>query len=396
MEQDAKYWENKLKGLLEEVVTSQEKDTANEEDAKYAEKLAKLEEENKDLKMWRERMEGMPAVKRYLDVPGTEKKTEVTYHGYDMRKQARNLRIEDADLRMRIAKDMVDLINGYDVQYAAMNQTTAGQGGYLVFDEFENIIWTRAHEPSWALKHCRIFDMDSDKLHVPMKSTGITVTKKAEGDAFAASDATFTEVELNAMRIGAVSTASKQFLRNTKMDVVSWLVDEYALALATYVDGQVLEGTDFTQIFGNATHYVEMTDATTVDVNVLSEAISKLDQMDLNGSMFIIGQTFAHWARTMVDTNGTPLWTPPSQGMPPMIYGYPYVVTSRVPSSPTSGDPLALFGNPKYYAIGRRVGMELFVDPYKLAEKQQSRLILAAEMDGEVGFADAFCEIRLP
>jgi HK97 family phage major capsid protein len=86
----------------------------------------------------------------------------------------------------------------------------------------------------------------------------------------------------------------------------------------------------------------------------------------------------------------------PYNDRPAMIYGSPFAVCEQLPSAPAAASGFAVFANlAKTYLIGRRNGSTtLFVDPYSLAEKGQTRFIFSNRWDGQVALPGGIVVIK--
>ncbi len=84
-------------------------------------------------------------------------------------------------------------------------------------------------------------------------------------------------------------------------------------------------------------------------------------------SGFMFSDSFEKLARSLVDSDGRPMWTPGitagtcgiTDGLPPRLLGYPYVVNDNMDAVATGKVP-CLFGNLGYYGIRTVSSVEIF------------------------------------
>jgi HK97 family phage major capsid protein len=384
-----KSYVEQLKGLITEIIEPLRNEIKEQKEI-TKEQIAKALEDNKGLKEKVEKLESMPAQK--LVLPTGAGKGISIYKGYNLAKQGMQVKFADEELKERYAKFVIDVI-----QKAAMEETTAGQGGYLVPEEYAGGILALARLNSFCLTECDVMDMGTDTLRLPAESTTVTVDTAAETVANSESEPTVTEVVLQPTRFGAYSIASKEMLDDAQIDVVSWLTGLFAEAIGQRLDSEVLNGNVFDGIFdvctandvtfnaGAGTSYADMI------AEDFSEAISMMANNKTAGAKFVMHRKVFHYVRTIKDSLGQPIFANPGGGVPGTIYEYPYILSDAAPSTDSTSADFISFGNLKNYIIGRRLGdMTLAMDPYGLFTTYQVRFRFAQRWDGKPKFTSAF------
>lgn len=401
----------RLEGLLREIAGSVNE--VKEETEKVKEEMAKkLEEHEKAI----EHLMSQPK-KEAIPVPGNPGKTvevftkEVPawmlptgeygekYKGYHLPLQGRSLHfIKDEDYRQRFAKFMIDVFTR-----TALGEGTAAQGGYLVPDEFEPTILAFAREKSTiALQRCWVIPMSTDTKKVPTEASGATVAWKGEATAAGESSGpTVGEASLSAKRLTAYKEASNELIEDAAIDVVSWLTELFAEAIGLELDNQVLNGTGDPVsgvLTAKAGYSVVMATGSTnfseITGTHLSEMMSKLKESVLAGAVFVMHRTVFHYVRTAKDNQNAFIYSPMSGPVPEAVWGLPYILHEKAPSSSGADTAFVSLGNFRYFIIGRRKGdMKLFVNPYSLDKENQTRFKVETRWGLEVGQANAFVRL---
>jgi HK97 family phage major capsid protein len=365
--------QDELKARLKEALKEEidERMSAFEErQEKRAKELEKMASEDRARL---EAIEAMPATKVKVPVPGKTKTVEL-HRGYDLNKQGLRLKIADNDRREEIAKWFINVITGK----AALQEGTTTEGGYLVPDEYGDEIIAFARVGSIALQDCRIWPMGTDVLRVPAEDGGVTVGVTAEETDATESEPTFREVVLTAKRVDAFSVMSNELLNDSKYDVVSHLTELFGEATGKFLDTEVIAGTSLGTGIETASgvNEVQLAAAKTIaDITAtnLSEMIMKLEGYKLPGAKFYAPKAFAHYARLIKDGAGSYIWGAMNASDPGNVYGYPLTINDQFPASAVD-TIMAIFGNLKYVALGRRDGdMSLDLDPYGLFKSYQTR-----------------------
>lgn len=234
----------------------------------------------------------------------------------------------------------------------------------------ESEILAFARESSVLLQYARVWPMTSDKMGVPAESTSTSVSW---GNTTPVSDPAATEVELVAEELSAYSTVRNATLADTVSDIVGWINQCMAEAAGLELDNQGFNGTG-TPFYGlltttGAGYSVVLSGSsyTTLDVVRLSNMIAKLDGMKKIGARFFMHGQLLHQVRILRDSQGMPIFYPGNiaGAAPPTIMGYPYSEVIKMPSTDGANTAFAVFGNLRYYAVGRRLDIAtLTVNPY--------------------------------
>ena len=166
------------------------------------EDIAKIKEESTATRDKIDKLLDAPFVKQNLAVPGSSGKQEFIYKNYNLNAITNTMRPEIADNRVwkmideakkqEIAKMLIDVIEQglagkrEIVVNTTMSEGTAGSGGYLVFDEFMNVIRSLGQLYGVCLNEAEVVTMNSDVLHYPVDSdAAVTTAFKTETSDFA-------------------------------------------------------------------------------------------------------------------------------------------------------------------------------------------------------------------
>lgn len=401
-------------------------------------KVTTIETATADLKTRLEKIERTPIVDKNINV---NTKTSERFMGYRISKQFARFRGQAKDnpdfekinsdeeidkyskfmiALLKASKDhdqeakqyLNDFYKEYVAEILADNPALAiaktslyggsGTGAYLVPDEYLWDMCMLARNNTFALRECSVIPMNSDQLYVPAELTlaSVTWTTKDTG-TLTAGEPTFAQVSLAATRLDGIATLSNELLNDSAMDVVSMLSEQFGYAVAYELDNQVLSGTG-TPVSGLTTAtcgYSVVMSATSTNfsaltADILSEAIYKLESGDTINARFIINRIGMHYARTLKDSNGAPIWAQPAGPQPATIWGFPYFQSEKITNTSAVSTALAVFGNFKKYYIGRRLAAgSLEVDPYGLFTTYQTRFRMVSRWALALGRSTAFVRV---
>ena len=398
---------DKIKEMLNEAMGDALKEQVDEIKAINQENVEKVLEQNKELKEQIEAIKAAPAQKVELPVPGKEKKVTM-YKGYDLKAQGKALDIQEKLIvspedREMISKFFIDSLQGK----ATNVEGTDARGGYLVPEEYGDVLLAHARLNSLALQECQVINMNTDTLNIPKENSNVSVSWSAEEADLGATNPTFANIQLVAQRLGGYGIVSNELLADEQYDFVSVLTSQFGEAIGQELDDSVFNGgggSTFTGALSGATNTVSCAATATSpnrDIQLtndeLSQAIAKLTDNKLMGSKFYFHQNSMHYVRVQEDTAGNPIFALPGNGVPGTVYEYPYRVSAKVgTASPGADTPFALFGNmAKCYVIGRRKGnMVLEIDPYGLFDTYRTRFRMVTRWDGAVALGDGLVAIK--
>ena len=225
-------------------------------------------------------------------------------------------------------------------------------GGYLVPEEYdsrlidvlteENIMRSLGHTITTSGEH----------------KINIAATKPAaawieEGGALQFSDATFSQILLDAHKLHVAIKVTEELLYDNAFGLENYIIDQFGKALANAEEDAFLNGDGS----GKPTGLFATAGGGTV-AGTLSAAIKSDDMLDLvyalkrpyrkNASFIMNDKTLAQ-LRKLKDNNGAYIWQPSYQaGEPDRILGYTVHTSAYAPENAIA------FGDYSYYNIGDR------------------------------------------
>lgn len=224
-------------------------------------------------------------------------------------------------------------------------------GGYLVPEEYdhrlidvldeENIMRKLAHKITTSGEH----------------KINIAATKPAaawieEGGALQFSDATFSQILLDAHKLHVAIKVTEELLYDNAFRLENYIIEQFGKALANAEEEAFLNGTGVGQPLGlfaatgGGTVAATVTKLTADDIMKLVYALKRPYRK--NAKFILNDQTIAT-IRTFKDNNGAYMWQPAlTHGEPDRLLGY------EVHTSPFAPVDAIAFGDYSYYNIGDR------------------------------------------
>ncbi len=276
---------------------------------------------------------------------------------------------EEVEKYEKIAKFYKAVIEGDVATLKVLSGSTGAAGGYLVPTELYKEIVGLAHEQSIVLPRARHFPMKSNALDIPARGTAPNVYWVEEGAAKTVDTAmNFGKKTLSAKKLVAIVPLTDELLEDSIVDIVDYVNAEVAEQFALEFDNQALTGTGspITGILGDANvNTVTMDTGKTafsdIDADYLSQMTDALRSVALPGATFIMHRTILGKVRVLKDNNGQYIWAAPAGNQPATIWGYPYLLSDKMPALSESGADKAFvaFGNLKYFYVGDKGEMKV-------------------------------------
>lgn len=225
-------------------------------------------------------------------------------------------------------------------------------GGYLVPEEYDHRLIDVLNEENIMRKlgH-KITTSGEHKIN-------IAATKPAaawieEGGALQFSDATFSQILLDAHKLHVAIKVTEELLYDNAFGLENYIIDQFGKALANAEEDAFLNGDGS----GKPTGLFAATGGGTI-AGTLSAAIKSDDMLDLvyalkcpyrkNASFIMNDKTLAQ-LRKLKDNNGAYIWQPSYQSSEPdKVLGYAVHTSAYAPENAIA------FGDYSYYNIGDR------------------------------------------
>jgi HK97 family phage major capsid protein len=266
-------------------------------------------------------------------------------------------------------------------------------GGVLVPPEQANEIIRLVSNFGLARKLCRIMPMTREVMRLPVATYGPTtlvgqnitssgankaVTTEASG--VGQSTQAFTRPEMVATRLMALDNISLEVDEDSTPDLMSFLVDVFAEAVALAEDFQVLRAdhTPFTGVMvetGTAGIHTLPSGSTSfknIKWNDLIAIYNKVDEkLQENGVWVMSNYVWNQIQTAMVDNNGRPFnladnVSSVTEASPRRLLGRPVYTSTVMPKAAddTSGSKFLIYGDFKHAIFGDRKRMSIDISPH--------------------------------
>jgi HK97 family phage major capsid protein len=225
-------------------------------------------------------------------------------------------------------------------------------GGYLVPEEYDHrLIQTLTEENIMRRLGNIITTSGEHKINVA--ATKPAAAWIEEGGALQFSDATFSQILLDAHKLHVAIKVTEELLYDNAFNLEGCIIDQFGKALANAEEDAFLNGTGTGQPLGlfaeTGGGEVAGTLTAALKADDLFDLVYALKRPYRKGASFIMNDRTVAQIRKFKDSNGAYLWQPSYQvGEPDKILGYSVYTSEFAPENAIA------FGDYRYYNIGDR------------------------------------------
>ncbi len=267
-------------------------------------------------------------------------------------------------------------------------------GGYLVPEEYDSRLIDVLNEEN-VMRQLGTNITTSGEHKINIAATKPAAAWIEEGGAIQFSDATFSQIMLDAHKLHVAVKVTSELLNDSAFDLESYLMNEFGTALANAEEDAFLNGDGKGKPLG-----LFAADGGATVAKTLSADISADDLVDLiyalkrpyrkNAAFLLNDSTITAIRKLKAEGDKEYIWQPSYQaGEPDRLLGYPVYTSQFAPS-----DAIA-FGDFSYYNIGDR-GQRTFSDLRELFAGNDMVGFLAKErVDGKLVLPEAVQILKL-
>ncbi len=184
-----------------------------------------------------------------------------------------------------------DYIRGNVLNNRSDVNLTKGDNGAIIPTTIANRIIRKVYEISPILERSQKFNVKGnlDLPYYDNNTTSINVAYHTEFTDLESSVGEFKSIQLGGFLAGALVKISRSLINNAQFDVVAFVVDEMALQIARFIEGELLNGTD-NKVAGlsTLTNAKTAAAANAITSNELIELQSKVKDIYQNNAIWIM------------------------------------------------------------------------------------------------------------
>jgi len=233
-----------------------------------------------------------------------------------------------------------------------------------------------------------LMDLIGD-LAIPRQTGGATAYWVAESGAPTESTQAFDQVTMSPKTVGAFTDYSRKLLKQSSIDIESFVRGDLARVLALEIDRAGVEGSGLSNqpegvknVTGiNSVPFTTAGSPTWAEIVDLESKVAA-DNADIGTLAYLIEPTMRGTLKTTERASGTAqyVWEPGNT-----VNGYRTEVSNQV----TTND--VYFGNWADLLVGMWGGLDLMADPYTNSTSGAVRIVALQDVDAAVRHPESFC-----
>lgn len=261
---------------------------------------------------------------------------------------------------------------------APQNITTAGDGGYLVPDEYWRQLQAPLLEAGIMRSEAKLIQTTSGTLTIPKVASHGAAQWGSESGAKTETKDTFETADLSAHKAYRVMTATEEMINDGFFDIADYIFTEIGRSIGQLIETGYMVGNNSSKpngIFTAATTGKTAASGTAITGDELLDLEHSVTPAYRRGAKFIMKDATLKIVRKLKDGNQNYIWQRSLEsGTPQRLLGYPILISDDAPAATTGLDSI-LFGNiRRAYWIADRIGLSL------------QRLDELFALSGETGF----------
>lgn len=296
---------------------------------------------------------------------------------------------EEAEERAFIA-----LIKGQPVEERAGEiQLMQGNNGSIVPTHIANKIIKRVKDMVPYMTICEVINTNG-KLSVPVYSEDETNAVKAdyidEGAELVDNVGKFKTIDLNGYVIGALALVSKKLVANTDINVLDFIIERVAEAMAEKLEEEYTSGTTKIKGIISTTQVVKTASSTAITYDELVSLKHSIKQRYRDKAVWIMHPSTYTAICKLKDNNGQPYFKEDEY----KILGRPVKESDSMPTI-AAGKKAIVFGDPSGYTIKATTSIELTVLREKFATKNMLGVMAYGEYDAAITDAKKIAALQM-
>ena len=358
------------------------------EDTKtYEEMEAKIVNLGKEI----ERQEKMDAMEREMAMPVN---TPITSKPENTKMEEKKGRASDAYKKA--------FWNGMRSKYASvsnvLSEGTDSEGGYLVPDEYENTLVQALEGENVIRGRSHVITTSNGTHKIPVVASKGEASWIDENGAYPEDDDTFSQVNIDAHKVGTIIKVSEELLNDSAFNLESYFAQEFGRRIGTKEEEAFINGNGSskpTGILTSAEVGVTAASDKTITADEIIDLFYSLKGSYRRNAVWVLNDTTVKAIRKLKDNNGQYIWQPAlKDGDHDTLLGRPILTTGAMPEIAADAKPV-IFGDLSYYWIGDRQGVTFKRLNERYADMGQVGFLASKRVDGKLVLPEAIKVLKM-
>ena len=358
------------------------------EDTKtYEEMEAKIVNLGKEI----ERQERMDAMEREMAMPVN---TPITTKPENTKMDEKKGRASDA-----YKKAFWGAIRSkYGMASNVLSEGVDTEGGYLVPDEFERTLVQALEGENTLRSSLHVITTSSGTHKIPVVASKGEASWIDENGAYPEDDDTFSQVSIDAHKLGTIIKVSEELLNDSAFDLESYFSAEFARRIGAKEEEAFITGNGSskpTGILESAEVGVTAASATAITADEIIDLFYSLKAPYRKNAVWVVNDSTIKAIRKLKDGNGQYIWQPAlKDGDFDTLLGRPVLTSAYMPEIGAKAKPV-MFGDLSFYWVGDRQGVTFKRLNERYADMGQVGFRTSKRLDGKLTLPEAIKVLQM-
>ena len=279
-----------------------------------------------------------------------------------------------------------------------LSEGVDSEGGYLVPDEFERTLVQALEGENTLRSRLHVITTSSGTHKIPVVASKGEASWIDENGAYPEDDDTFSQVNIDAHKLGTIIKVSEELLNDSAFDLESYFSAEFARRIGAKEEEAFITGNGSskpTGILESAEVGVTAASATAITADEIIDLFYSLKAPYRKNAVWVVNDSTIKAIRKLKDGNGQYIWQPAlKDGDFDTLLGRPVLTSAYMPEIGAKAKPV-MFGDLSFYWVGDRQGVTFKRLNERYADMGQVGFLTSKRLDGKLTLPEAIKVLQM-
>ena len=286
----------------------------------------------------------------------------------------------------------------YGMASNVLSEGVDSEGGYLVPDEFKRTLVQALEGENTLRSYLHVITTSNGTHKIPVVASKGEASWIDENGAYPEDDDTFSQVNIDAHKLGTIIKVSEELLNDSAFDLESYFSAEFARRIGAKEEEAFITGNGSskpTGILESAEVGVTAASATAITADEIIDLFYSLKAPYRKNAVWVVNDSTIKAIRKLKDGNGQYIWQPAlKDGDFDTLLGRPVLTSAYMPEIATKAKPV-MFGDLSFYWVGDRQGVTFKRLNERYADMGQVGFLTSKRLDGKLTLPEAIKVLQM-
>ena len=286
----------------------------------------------------------------------------------------------------------------YGMASNVLSEGVDSEGGYLVPDEFERTLVQALEGENTLRSYLHVITTSNGTHKIPVVASKGEASWIDENGAYPEDDDTFSQVNIDAHKLGTIIKVSEELLNDSAFDLESYFSAEFARRIGAKEEEAFITGNGSskpTGILESAEVGVTAASATAITADEIIDLFYSLKAPYRKNAVWVVNDSTIKAIRKLKDGNGQYIWQPAlKDGDFDTLLGRPVLTSAYMPEIGAKAKPV-MFGDLSFYWVGDRQGVTFKRLNERYADMGQVGFLTSKRLDGKLTLPEAIKVLQM-